>query len=64
MQSKVLPVVLDMQPVSFTALPPSSDAACFAVNVLPHQPSSLKPQPAICFQVPSSCFSLLFEEQV
>lgn len=64
LQSKGFPVRLEMQPLRGTALPASSDAACFAVNRLPHHTASLKPQPASCLKVPSSCCSLLFVQQV
>ena len=64
LQSNVLPVVLDLQPFKSTFFPSSRAAACFSVNVFPHHPSSLKPHPAVCFHVPSSCCSFLLEEQV
>ena len=61
-QSKVFPA-LDLQPLSETAFPSRRDAACPSVNFLVQKPNSLNPQPATSFQVPSSCFSFLMEEQ-
>ena len=63
LQSKDLPA-LETHPLSATLLPERSELACLGVNDLPQKPKSLKPQPSTCLKVPSSCRSLLFEEQV